>query len=392
MSEGVVFLSGVNRRTLCLGVSMLSALVISCDRDPHGGAKPPPAAPTPASAVIEQAHQALALAAGRPLPLSRASTRREREEYLQSAAAALKALLSLPSAERDKPPPNSVTRETLEQVSGLLAVELADAVDRDHPDRVAGAIRAAYAYADYLSTSGVTAWVLTSAVPERLAAGVRSVAHQVDADVVETVNRTLDAISAAPPEPKTAIEATHGRILDWRAKLNGDTSVEALLKAYGTSADGRPSLSEDLEEQVRAFATRHGDANVISGKTLQREADIAVAVLTDFLDRAARGEPCHIERPSPKEHPVAFLFVVFFWPDVEMAPHLTALRQEGIQILALTVRIIAAGFPPDLSSFAELAVSPVSNLPFGYKVEGDTFVLERPRRTNPPPVAENGKG
>lgn len=371
---------------------MLCALAIGCSRDPSAGAKPPPAAPPPASALIEQAHQALALTVGTPLPLSRESTRRDREAYLQTAEIALKALLSLPSAERDKPPPNRVTPEALEQASGLLAVELADAVDRDEPGRVARAIRAAYSYADYWSTTGVTAWVLASAVPERLAAGVRSVAAQVDADVVETVTRTLDAISVAPPDAKTAIEATRARILEWRTKLNGDTSVEALLKAYGTSADGRPSLSEDLAEQVRAFAERQGDANHITGKILVQEADLAVAALTDFLDRAARGEASQIEKPSPKENPVALLFVLFFRPDVEMAPHLLALRQEGIQTLALTVRIIAAGLPSDLSSFGELAISPVSNLPFGYKVEGDTFVLERPRRTNPPPVAENGKG
>lgn len=371
---------------------MLCAFVIGCNHEPPTSAEPAPEAPPPASALIEQAHQALALTVGTPLPLSRESTRREREAYLQSAAMALKALLALPAAERDDPSSSRVTRETLEQVSGLLAVELADAVDRDQPDRIASAIQAAYAYADYWSATGVTFWVLASAMPERLAAGVHSVAAQVDADVAETVTRTLDAISAAPPNANTAIQATRAKILEWRKKLNGGTSVDALLKAYGTSTDGRPLLSEDLANQVRAFAKRHGNADEISGQTLSQEADVAVAALTDFLDRSSQGEVPLIAKPSPEEHPVALLFVLFFRPDIELAPKLIALRQEGIQILALTVRIIAAGVPPDLSSFEKLAISPVSNLPFGYKVEGDTFVLERPRRTNPPPVAGNEKG
>lgn len=381
----------VNRITLCLGAALASAIILGCDREPPLAAKPPPVAQPAASELIERAHQALALTVGSPLPLSRQSTRPEREAYLQNADAALKALLALPDAKMDSPPPTRVTRDTLEQVSGLLAVELADAIDRDQSERVSRAIRAAYAYADYWSAAGVTVWVLTAAIPERLATGVRSVAGQVDADLVETVTKTLEAISADMPSTESAIEATRTRILEWRAKLKGDTPVDALLKAYATSADGRFSLSEDLAAQVRAFAARAGNIEHISEQALLKEAEVAVSALTGFLDRAAAGEDARIEKPSAEQHPIALLFVLFFKPDIEMAPKLVALRQEGIQMLALTVRIIAAGLPADLSSFAQLAISPVSNLPFGYKVEGDTFVLERPRRTNPPEVARDEK-
>lgn len=382
----------VNRPALCLAAALAGAIILGCDREPPVAAKPPRVAPPPTSELIERAHQALALTVGSHLPLSRQSTRPEREAYLQSADAALKALLALPDAKVDSLPPTRVTRDTLEQVSGLLAVELADAIDRDQSERVSRAIRAAYAYADYWSAAGVTVWVLTAAMPERLAAGVRSVAGQVDADLVETVTETLEAISAAPPSPESAIDATRTRILEWRAELKGETPVDALLKAYATSADGRPSLSEDLAAQVRAFAERAGNIERISEQALLKEAEVAVSALTGFLDRAATGENARIEKPSAEEHPIALLFVLFFKPDIEMAPKLVALRQEGIQMLALTARIIAAGMPADLSSFAEFAISPVSNLPFGYKVEGDTFVLERPRRTNPPEVARDEKG
>lgn len=371
---------------------MLCGFMLGCDREPPAAAKPPPTPPPAASELVLRAHQALALAAGGPPPLSSESTRREREAYLQGAEAALKALLALPEAKPDGPPTNQISRETLEQVGALLAVELADAIDRDQPERLSRAIRAAYAYADYWSAAGVTMWVLSSSIPERLASGINSVADQVDANLVTAATDTLDALLARQPDPKAAIEASRRRILEWYEKLKGDTPVEALLKAYATSADGRPSLSDDLAEEVRAFAVRAGNPKILSYETLQKEAKVAVAALTNFLDRAALVEDARIENPSADGHPVALLFVLFFKPDIEMAPRLVALRQEGIQILALTVRIIAAGVPADLSSFGELAISPVSNLPFGYKVEGDTFVLERPRRTNPPVVARDENG
>lgn len=391
--ERVLFLEAVNRPTLYLAAATLCGMIfVGCDRESPIAAEPsPPPSPLPASELIERAHQALALSVGTPPPLSQESTRPEREAYLQSAEAALKALLALPDAKLDREPPTRVSRDTLEQVSELLAVELADAIDRDQPERVSRAIQAAYAYTDYWSSSGITVWVLASAMPERLAMGVRSVASQVDANLIATVSETLDTISSNPPDPKPAIQATHQRILDWRAKLKGNTQVDALLKAYATSADGRPSLSEGLAQQIRAFAQRSGDAKLLREDVLLKEADVAVSVLTTFLERATKGEDVRIEKPSAEEHPIALLFVLFFKPDVEMAPKLVALRQEGIQILALTVRIIAAGIPTDLSSFEHLAISPVSNLPFGYKVEGDTFVLERPRRMNPP-VARDKEG
>ena len=308
----------------------------------------------------------------------------EREAYLQSAQTALKALLDLPDAKPSSPPSTPLDRDTFEQASVLLSIEVADAIDRNQPERLSRAIRAAYAYTDYWSTAGVASWVFAAAMPERLAAGVRSVAAQVDTNLVEFAMKTLDTLTTNPPDPKIAIEGTRRRILEWRQNLKGQMRVDSLLKAYATSADGRPSLSQDLVAEVRSFAKRSGSAEYISQYMLLQEADVAISALMNFLDRAAEREDARIEKPAPEQHPVALLFVLFFKPDIEMAPKLVALRQEGIQILALTMRIIAAGMPADLSSFEHLAISPVSKLPFGYKVEGDTFVLERPRRANPP--------
>lgn len=362
------------------------ALLPGCRKDTTAGAQPKPnavEAPTPqrtAAELIRAAHNALAVAPGMPAPLSLTSARKDRQEYLQGMEQPLALLLDLPNSEgREQPFEDEVPPDLFERCADLFAVELADAIDRDQPDRASQALVAAFAYADRIGTRSVSQWVRANGLADRLCVGIRSVAPQVDEQMAQQINETLRQIADWKVDPKPAIEFSKRRIEEWRNQEIAATPVDKLLTTYGTSLNGRQVLSQELANKIRGFAKKLGDSQTLAAAALQAERDLAADAVLSFLNAAQQDPTVVLQLPDAAQHPIALLFVLYFRSDMEMAPRLIPLRLESIRLVSLTARILATGLPKDLTPFGEDAVSPVTNLAFGYKVEGQSFELVRPR-------------
>lgn len=292
----------------------------------------------------------------------------------------LSILLSLPDAQdRNKPFEENVPPDLFERCADLFAVELADAIDRDEPQRASRALAAAFAYSDEIASRSVSQWVRANGLADRLCVGIRSVAEQVEDQIAEQIEATLKDIASWTVDPRPAIEFSERRVEEWRAKAISQTPVSGLLATYGTSLNGRQVLSPELAHRIRSLAQAKGNAELLSAATLKPEVEIAAEALLSFLRAALQNPAAAVPLPDAEQHPIALLFVLYFRSEMELAPRLVPLRLESIRLVSLTARIIAANFPKDLTPFGEDAISPVTNLLFGYKVDGEDFELLRPR-------------
>jgi hypothetical protein len=201
----------------------------------------------------------------------------------------------------------------------------------------------------------------------------------VDEQMAQQINETLRQIAEWKVDPKPAIEFSKRRIEEWRNQEIAATPVDKLLTTYGTSLNGRQVLSQELANKIRGFAKKLGDSQTLAAAALQAERDLAADAVLSFLNAAQQDPTVVLQLPDAAQHPIALLFVLYFRSDMEMAPRLIPLRLESIRLVSLTARILATGLPKDLTPFGEDAVSPVTNLAFGYKVEGQSFELVRPR-------------
>src|SRR5207253_3099260 len=154
-------------------------------------------------------------------PLSPKSTRTQRQEYLlatEEALSNLRKLTSAPAARVVISPsllPENRGDEIL-AISRLLAVDLADAIDRSNPGRAEATLRVAMRYADMVSCESVSSWVTAGAVSDSLAQGIKSVGRQLDSKMTDTLRRVIDEVDKKPPNSSKAIEGTMARMSAWQ--------------------------------------------------------------------------------------------------------------------------------------------------------------------------------
>ncbi len=312
-------------------------------------------------------------------PLARDATRAMRKEYLASAEDALLQLAKLPKAPTDRPSASS--RLLLEdqsaqllEISKLLAVELADAIDRVDPQRADDTLRLAIAYADSVATRSVPDWTASGAVADTLALGIKSVADQLDEEVVERLTRVLADLETRPPAPELVLASDSRRILRWfdSVKANPDpVPVESVPLIAGVDPEARSRPSDEYMETVKKLAplgrVPHEAMVVECGMASQ----LAAAYLVD-----PRGPLPAIDG---SRHPIAAFIFSILTPTVSAAADLVELRQENLRLVALTLKIAISEQPVDMASFGESALSPVSGLKFEYVPTELSFDLVRPR-------------
>jgi len=312
-------------------------------------------------------------------PLSRDSTREMRKEYLAATEEALASLAKLPKAPMEKSAQSAKLlledqSEQLLQISKLLAVELADAVDRAEPQRADDTLRLAIAYADSVAARSIPDWTASGAVADTLALGIKSVAGQLDEEMVERLTRVLADLETRPPLPESVLASDSRRILRWfdSVKANPDpVPVESVPLIAGVDPEARSRPSDEYMETVKKLAplgrVPHDAMVVECGMASQ----LAAAYLVD-----PRG-PLPVIDGS--RNPIAAFIFAILMPTVSPAPDLLALRQENLRLVALTLKIAIAEQPVDVASFGEIALSPVSGLPFEFVPAEAGFDLVRPR-------------
>jgi hypothetical protein len=140
-----------------------------------------------------------------------------------------------------------------------------------------------------------------------------------------------------------------------------------------------------VEREVRKFAKSHGDDKKISKEVLLSEAKIARDSAVGWLVSVTSVQPVlPQEWPRLHDHPVAYFFYNSIRPSMEFAAFAKASRDENLQLIRLTLRLLQLKEPPpDLSHFGDDAKSPLNGMAFEYRRSQEGFEILRPRGGKP---------
>jgi len=362
----------------------LLAVVAGC------GDKAPPPAPAPLPEVelfsdqlVTKAMESLKLSAVPEAPLSPTSTRQERAEYLLATEDARKCFAKLmlapvPEPEQQRTLLSRDRTDEILSVSRVLGVQMADAIDRGDAESAKKALFIGFRYADLVGRYSVGDWVSSGAIADGLCQGIKSVAEQLDEKTASALRQAVEDLNAKAPDPGTSILQTIGRLKNWAITVGtakSGVSVEQALMEVSPTTSGRPLPTPAIVNALRKRAAN----GMLSAAFRTNEANLTAARAEEFLNGARSGSTVALKVPQPTSNPLAALYLGVLRPNIEAAPRLADIREESLRTVALTVRIIAAGMPADLTTFGQDAISPVSGMRFEYKKSTDSFELVRPR-------------
>ncbi|MGI8922803.1 MAG: hypothetical protein ACR2HJ_01980 [Fimbriimonadales bacterium] len=317
-------------------------------------------------------------------PLSSTSTRQQRSDYLIATEAAMAHLLKLPGARGSLMAHGPAligpdrTAEIL-SVSRLLAVNLADAIDRNDPARAEQILRTAFVYGDAMSRQSIEEWLASGAVADTLAQGIKSVGSQLDSLMSDRLRGVIKELEGKGPSHTAVLSATAGRLTRWRTRLqlsSAPVKVGQLVHLAGGDPNGRPNVDDELAQSIEAFA----GSDTVSAQVVREESRLVV----DSALANLRTNKSSLELDR-KAHPIAALYMSLIRPSLEAAAILPKVRHENLRLLSLTLRLLLADRPNDLTSFGNEALSPVTGMRFVYKRTAIGFELQRPR----PPAGKN---
>src|SRR5688500_2280226 len=202
---------------LVFGFVVLALLGLGCLERAKGTSRTEPTLSK--QAIVSLAGRSITTAGMPEPPLRKDSTRAERKEYLSAAQGALEQLKTVGAARSDNMPRSAklMLDDQSEQVlaiSRLLAVELADAIDRSDPRRALSAIQIASDYAKFVSSRSVPDRLASAAIADNLAVGVKSVAAQLDTDLADTLVKELSKLEAQHGDLERVLMGDANRIDD----------------------------------------------------------------------------------------------------------------------------------------------------------------------------------
>jgi hypothetical protein len=360
-----------------VGIVILALLGLGCLERAKGTERSEPALSK--QAIVALVSQSLTASGMPEPPLRKEATRAERKEYLAATQGALDELKKLGTAKTENRPRSAQLllddrTEQILAISRLIAVELADAIDRSDANRAVAAIRLASDYASFVSQRSVPDWLASAGISDTLAIAAKSVSSQLDSEMAGLLATELGKLESADADPDDVLLADATRMDEWLKAvetIDDEVSVESIEKMAGGRPDSRAASADALAEAVAVVArSGHVPPNIFIA-----ESRIAVESVATYL-REPRG-------PQPQadstRHPIAAYLISFLRPTFSDAPRLRELHAENWRLLALTIKVAAADHPEDLSAMGELAISPVSKLPFEYVRRESDFDLTRPR-------------
>lgn len=387
------------RKKILLWILPLGALLTSgCNPNksiPSDGAstqavQPPQRITRTANELVNEALQSLQVSGIPEPPLNVKSTREDRTEFLLATKKCLHALLMLPQAQPGtiNPPPNLVPPNRTEEIlvlSKVLAVELADAIDRNDATRSAAALRAAFHYADHVASESIASALAASAITDVLISGVKTVSPQLDASMTEHLLNTIEEAANSPAPIENTFQNEKARLRNWKNSLahsKQPVSVAQFLSKITEFVSAENRLNPDTEKLLRAFARKTSkNSENLPPAILAQGASLAYKKVEKTLAAAQKGIPSPNLDLDPKSHLIASLYLWRLKPWLMSAKDLDAIRQENFRLLALSIRLSSMELPDSLEPFGEDAISPVSGLPFEYKRLENDFELMRPRKT-----------
>jgi hypothetical protein len=335
-------------------------------------------------ALINEAIAAQQVAGIPEPPLNRDATREDREKYLLASQKSIEALRNLLDAKKlehkigeDISPINR--REEIATISKILAVELADSIDRSDDDRVKQAIRIAYTYADFVSEESIDAFLASAMITDHLMQGIRTVAKQIDSNILDILMEETERFFHKESPALNCLDNEIKRLRNWNQRIAQSTTgitVEKLIISV-LDANGALTLPTDISDGLRA--TTEQTEGIIPPEILIRGTQVAYDIAEMTLNAAKQGKATEIKYLESKELPVASLYLYKIRSWLEFSPKLMELRQENLVLLRLFIRLCTMEPPENLEVFGEDAVSPYNLQTFDYKVTEDAFELARPR-------------
>jgi len=364
--------------TVLLGIAVLALNSGGCF-SPAGSKPLADRPPTTKQSLAALAAQSLGSAGVPEPPLAHDATRLTRGEFLAATEVAFANLAKLPHAPVEEPEESNKllledqTSQVL-QISKLLAVELADAIDRAEPQRAGDTLRLAVAYADFVATRSVPDWTASGAVADTLALGIKSVSSQLDEDLVDRLVKVLQDLEKQSPQPESVLVSDSRRILRWfdSVKANPDpVPVESVPLIAGIDPESRTRPSDEFLAKVKKLAPE--------GKVPHSAMVVECGMASQFAAAYLVDPKGPVPAIDASLNPIAAYIYSILMPTMAAAPDLVALRQENMRLIAMTLRIAIAEQPVDLNSFGKAAISPVSGLIFEYVPTQTGFDLVRPR-------------
>jgi hypothetical protein len=273
--------------------------------------------------------------------------------------------------------------EEVASLSPVLAVELADSIDRSDPKRAATALQAALNYADYVARESVAGGVTAGTVADFLTMAIRTTAKQIDPQMNQALRETLAPFVAREGIGAQARKAEATRLRAWVLSMNAEgppVPVEAILSLLREAGMRKP-VPPEVAASLQRFSERHSPSpNSIPAAVVIAEARMAIDMAISMLDAIDEKLPLPNGSIDVEAHPVASLFFARINPLSNQAGDIGKLREEGLRMIELAIRLAQLHeLPEKLEEFDETAKSPYNGLLYRYRAVDGGFELERPR-------------
>lgn len=351
-----------------------------------------PASPSPASPsdAIAAALHALQVPGIPEPPVKPGATRADREAYLFATSKAVEAMRAFAGFDAAPAPaaPSLAAPNRTEEVAALapvLAIELADAIDRSDPGRASSALRAALSYADYVTMESVSGGVTAGTVADYLTMAISTTPKQIDATMYEALRDPLVVFKSKQRVAGTSLDAEIARLKGWLRGMDSNgpaVAVESILHSVRESGMRKP-LPPEAAESLANLAKKHSrNGESVPANVVVAEAKIAIDMAVQMLENFNKDLPAQIDWPvmSVEEHPIARLYFAAINPYTNQAGDVGKLRDEGLRLIELAIKLSQlAELPADLQGFGEHAISPYNGRAYTFRQVEGGYELARPR-------------
>ncbi len=316
-----------------------------------------------------------------PAPLSNKANDLDRSNYLTATEKTLKLLeqfADINSEPKTSPPvlvPISRSDE-VRRIGEYISVAFSNAIKNDRYDDAKKYCEIAEKYMKFVSCESLRGYVESQAVYDLMAQGIQSLGF-ISAN--ETKSRILDYWKTEMGNQTLAakaIRAEQVRIQNWQSEILKTERSRTVKEILGLCSDvtlERTAPNPDLEKRILEFAKSNGNDSSISNKIFSDEVELAANAVIHSLDPKSEMSIMI----DAQQHPIAATFFGKIRNWLKMAPELVALRDEGIQLVCLSMQVQS-----DKTMLKQSINSKLSKLPFPIRTNSNSFEVLRPQKTS----------
>lgn len=334
------------------------------------------------SEILTEVSEALSVPGVPPPPLSKGTQRAARNEYLVSAEKALTLLKQLNETELGPRPvapsllPPSRSEEVV-RIGSALSVALASAVDLNDSKRAVEILKTAERYIRFVAEESINGYLESGAVYDLISQGLQSLDGPRDSKTLQSLAEAWKSLEGNQEIANASLEAERKRLEDWTvgwSRAAKGLTVSEVVNSISENSGARTAGNDMLTKRISEFAKSKGNSLVFSPNLLAEESRIAVESAIKTLNPKSEISPTI----DSDKHPIAAAYFARLRKWLIAAPKLVALRDEGLRLVAISAQLLAGPLPNSLQPFGKDALSPLSGMPFTYRLSKQGFDLLRP--------------